>query len=189
MKSHEIQIVKECIGTAENHPPKFHGLPEDLIIGDPVSAAFGLEDFMNIDKDAEWYAKIIEASQESAIEAEMRYLAGEMREIVSVCAAKNGLVTSAFSRHLHYLTWIEGIKESLRPAGEHDFAVCDSEKLCVTLQALALELLDFLEYVLYSTSGEKVFKNGVRDKGRRAVDLGYFQNHPKAKQSKLRYAI
>jgi hypothetical protein len=50
----------------------------------------------------------------------------------------------------------------------------------------AQEVLELLHYILYETSSEKEYSNGLRDKGRAGKDLVDFITHSKAKQAQLR---
>jgi hypothetical protein len=185
MTPQQIAIVEACIGSAGNLQPKFHGVKEDLSMGDPTQAAFGLEAFLNIEKTTDWFAKIVETGnvQEKEIEAEMSKLAQDMQDITNMNLG-NGKVTNVFNNHLHYLTRMEGIKECLQVAGQV-FQVVNWDKLCSKLYELMLELVEFLEYVIYMKTCEKTYQNGVRDKGRPAVGLQYFKSHHQAVQSNL----
>jgi hypothetical protein len=185
MTAEQVAQVGACIGMGDAPPAKYYSSREDLIIGDPADAAHGLEHFMNITMDETWYPKLYVQEQVKAIEAEMRALAGDIHDAIDRCSA-DGQETDVFSTHLHYLTHVDGIKESLKRAGGGTHLVLNVQQLHAGLEQLAYEIIDFLEYVLHNTAGEKRYDNGVRDKGRPDVTLDYFLTHEKAQVSKLR---
>jgi hypothetical protein len=188
MSLEQIAEVNKCVNTAGDPSGKFYGARENLIVGDPAHAARSLEVFMNIEKDENWFGNMVDSKQALAIENEIRKLAQELASAGSACA-QNGQVTDVFSTHLHYLTMIEGIKDSVKQdvVGAGKFTVIDHVTLSATLCELASELNDFLDYVMYSKASEKMYKNGMRDKGRPDVSFDYFVNHDVAKQSGLRF--
>jgi hypothetical protein len=47
------------------------------------------------------------------------------------------------------------------------------------------EVKNLLQYIRFEKSGEKQYKNGIRDHGRGQMELSDFMNNPKAKQAKL----
>jgi hypothetical protein len=183
MKPEQIEEVKSCMSRASQGRPKFQSSREYLIMEDPSNTTHGLEDFMNVKHDKEWHEKTMEKQTES-IEAEMRKLAEDLHLAVMLCTS-DGEITHAFNSHLHYLTLMDGIKENLQPLDD-SFMITDVGKLHASLEDLAKEVLEFVDYVIYGCAKEKEYTNGVRDKGRPAVSFGYFQYHAKAAQAKLR---
>ncbi len=99
----------------------------------------------------------------------------------------NGQETDAFSGCLHYLTLTEDLKNSLKPVGKKH-VVLNVQSLHESLEDLASEIIDFLDYILDKSAGTKEIKKRVLDKGRPpAVCFEYFEKHENAFQSKLRY--
>jgi hypothetical protein len=187
MSAEQMAEAAGCINTSQALPAKFWGAREDLIIEDPVHAAFGLEDFMNVRKDEEWYAKMVEGKQEICIQKEVQQLVADMRVAVGTCTT-NGQETEAFTGHLHYLTMIEELKGSLRAVGRVH-VVLDVDKVHAGIGSLGLELMDFLDYVLKNKVGGTKSKDKVRDQGRADASLDYFARHPNSVQAKLRYIM
>ena len=80
------------------------------------------------------------------------------------------------------------MKGSLRPASPDGdgYIIVNVAELHKSLKYLSAELMEFLDYVLKQKTGQKVYKNGVRDKGRENATLGYFVKHDIARHAKLR---
>ncbi len=167
---------------------KFEGSKDSLIMENAKNAARGLDDFMIIVKTDEWQSKMAVGHQEKAIEDEMRELARDIHRIIRLCTL-NGDLTNAFSGHLHYLTMLPGIQDSVKPTEGSDgvqFVVVDVSVLHDTLRKLNAELIENLNYIFFYTTTEKTFMNGVSDKGRESKTLSDFKKDEKAQQAGLR---
>jgi hypothetical protein len=78
------------------------------------------------------------------------------------------------------------LQGTLRPSG-HNFEIIDVDKLQTKLEHLALEVADFLDYVMNQPTSEKRYENGIRDEGRGAVTLEDFMKNSRAVECGLRY--
>ena len=104
---------------------KFYGSIEDLVFGQPIDAALGLEDRLNEPK-------------------------------------LHTLIDKA----------VEGIQEEV-------------DALALSGSEGAREVKDWLHYIRHEQTSEREFPNGVRDKGRGALNLGHFLMHPCALKANL----